>query len=315
MNECEKFKEKIKKGLQDLSDDLKKHLERCSDCAQFYNEYLLFKSSFFNISLPEPSESLLNECRTKLHYRLFQEKKKEQQNFLEWIYYKIFSTSTIRFVRAFVILIIGIFIGGLVFNGMFNFSGKDSVIKLNGIYEKNLIQSPPYLFNTRLLNYNPITEEVEVEFNILSRINLKGRLDEPVIKDVLTYALKKDKRSGFRLKVIGLFEKSKNDRLIEKALIYTLLNDPNPGVRLSAIKVLRKMKLNKDISKAFLTALQKDNNPGIRIEAIEGLSQNINDNDIDIIRKKAEIDDNLFVKLKAEEILKNIKGTKIEELR
>ena len=78
MDKCENFKKEIKKGL---TEKLKQHLEECRDCYEFYSTYTEFKNSILDYSLPEPSEDLISECRTKLHYSLIHGVSKREESF------------------------------------------------------------------------------------------------------------------------------------------------------------------------------------------------------------------------------------------
>jgi len=214
-----------------------------------------------------------------------------------------------------IIFVLGIFLGGWVLRGEISVTDNENGFDILQLYRSDLVPSPPKLFNTKLVSYDPSTEDVEIELNALSKINLRGKVNEPAVQKVLAYALQNDQRSGLRLEVIKLLEKNKNNKGIRDVLIYSLQNDPNPGVRLNALKALKGMERDDEINKAFVIALQEDGNPGIRIEAIEGLSNYINENGMDIIKEKAEHDDNLFIKMKAGEILRNIESKLIEELK
>jgi len=311
MSICEKAKEEIKRDLYHLTEITRKHLEECSDCLHYYNTHAEIKDFLKTADLPKPSASLLNECRTRLHYNIINAKAKNREVFFE----RFFLSPKLRLAGILCVFVLGILTGGFLFNAKITGLFPVEQVNKKELYISNLSPTIPKIFNTKLVHYDPLKDEVELELDALSKVKLRGEVDEPLIKDILFHALLKDGRSGVRLKVIEILGKRKNDNNIKNTLIEALHNDPNPGVRLNSLKALRGMERDQEINKAFMKVLREEENSGIRIAAIESISDYIYGADLELIKEKAEHDDNYFIQMKAEEILSTIKGQKIEQIQ
>lgn len=103
---------------------------------------------------------------------------------------------------------------------------------------------------------------------------------------------------------------------IASALAKVLRNDSHTGVRISAVDSLKTMpgNVSGDTRQALIDALKSDPSPAVRIKAIEALANiahtggSLDAAMLDTLRQKAAQDDeNMYVRVKAAEVLSNIR--------
>ncbi len=150
---------------------------------------------------------------------------------------------------------------------------------------------------------NPQTGQVRITLNAERRVTLEGSLDDPRIRQVLVYAVKKYDNTGIRLDTLSALKNGSSDPAVREALLFALLHDPNAGVRLEALKTVRKMGWNAEVRSALLQAVRGDTNPGVRVTAIDDLVNHaVKDRDqglVPVLQSLSTTDSNSYVRLKA----------------
>ena len=150
---------------------------------------------------------------------------------------------------------------------------------------------------------NPQTGQVRITLNAERRVTLEGSLDDPRIRQVLVYAVKKYDNTGIRLDTLSALKNGSSDPAVREALLYALLHDPNAGVRLEALKTVRQMGWNPEVRGALLQAVQRDANPGVRVTAIDDLVNHaVEDHDqglVPVLQHLSSTDSNNYVRVKA----------------
>ncbi len=107
---------------------------------------------------------------------------------------------------------------------------------------------------------------------------------------------------------------------MRQSLISTLLNDPNPGVRYHAVENLVKLVHLSDVRHALQQALMQDVNNGVRVEAFLALSQNVDEELLEVLRTHSINDANTFIRertrrlLEAQDMQEVIEGAVQEDL-
>ena len=131
-------------------------------------------------------------------------------------------------------------------------------------------------------------------------------------------ALLTSNNPGTRLKTLNTIASQTDENFIpdpkvKKALITSLKIDDNPAVRREALNVLKKFPYSEDIRDAFLYVLTNDDNSGLRVAAINALSDlsiagiSIDEKIKNELIKRAESDENEFIKLRAASLLREVK--------
>jgi len=167
------------------------------------------------------------------------------------------------------------------------------------------------LNNINFTYTNPSTGEIQVSFEAVKPVTVKGNIKDKNIQNILKYSMLEDKNPGTRLNIINLIKNDKNtqfDDEVKQAIITVVKYDQNPGVRMEALKFLSSLQLDKEVKQALLFVLMNDKNSAMRIGAINKLAEAVNkglllQNDLKQLRKKLYTDKNNYVKLTVQKVL------------
>ncbi len=264
-------------------------------------EMRVFQKTLASKSVFEPQEERLSELRLQLRERLRHEKqgfweKTGLPEFWESIRWGVFS---MRLAGSAALFMIGLFAG----NYFFAMPAKSPVAEMPS----------QYISNINLLQYDPGTGNVQVDYETVQQVHLQGGVENEDIRKVLAYAISRENHPGRRLSAVKAatgFSLADDD--LVNALIHAIQKDSVEGVRLKAVKVLKTMASNSKVKLAFIQILLNDENPAMRIEAIDALSQ-VEDNDVRPIFRNALLDDtNEFVRLKASKVLERTENPEIK---
>jgi hypothetical protein len=158
---------------------------------------------------------------------------------------------------------------------------------------------------------------VEIEFDAVAPISIKGNIDDPDIQKVLTHALLNESNAGIRLASVNTFgvqigQQTIPDPAVRKALITTVKNDENPGVRREALRVLLQFGYDDAIRDALLHVLSNDQNTGMRVAAINAFEaarldgRRFDGPTIDILKQRMETENNTYIRNRAATFVKEI---------
>lgn len=221
-------------------------------------------------------------------------------------------------ISAFIMLAVGLAAGHLFFAGRSG-TGNGMLSVVTEISSKNA--GDVAISDVRFLGSGKESGEVSFTFNLIRRYEMSGSIDNADVQRVLAYALVNSDNPGVRLRSIGMLDVSpKPDKEIEDALIRAVETDENAGVRREALLSLGKLPFDRKIRGALLYVLQNDKNPGMRVAAINSLAgkelENYPDAGavkgddsrlLDVLREKSTSDQNRYVRLKAADMLKELK--------
>ncbi len=175
--------------------------------------------------------------------------------------------------------------------------------------------------DVRFASSGPRTGEIDFSFNLVKHYQVRSDIDNRDVQKVLAYALVNSDNPGTRIKTVDMLNSvvERPDSDVEDALIKAAESDNNPGVRRAALLSLAKMKFDSKTKDALLYVLQRDPNPGMRVAAINILSEKELSNNaqsdknkidpqvLQVLRQRIESDQNLYVRTKAADILKEYK--------
>jgi len=280
------------------------HIRSCKDCA---NELESFKKLFADVS--EESKSpvdpkLLLEARLELRgvLRAHQNKIHSSNNIKDYIFSLFYKPLGLA-VSGFSLILIGLFIGYLVFNSPVIEKLESDSTKA----ERLRIQ------NINFIDPDPSDGEVEFTFEAITPGRIKGNINDSELQKILTYAVLNEQNPGTRLNsinVINANQTQKPDDEIKSTLITVTKYDNNPGVRREALKSLNELPADEEIKNALIYVLLNDTSAGIRIEAINGLADvskqgiNLNQKDLISLRDKIQTDENNYIRFQAKNIIK-----------
>lgn len=300
---------------------LENHLKQCPSCSKLSRQLdeLLPKVD----ARPEMDiEQLIQEARSRV--RNFLTRKKNQkagragyadsQSRQRWI-----NSLTPAYEVAGVALVAlaaGVISGYLIFGGRYGAQSVRNVV--SEISAKGA--GAAAITDVRFLEGETASGNLKFSFNVVKPYEVEGSIDNRNIQKILAYALVNSDNPGVRLKTIGMIDASgRPDREIEDALIRAVKSDDNAGVRREALVSLDKLPFNNNIKEAMLYVLQHDKNPGMRVAAINFLAgkelrrgslaanSRVDPQVLNVLREKSTSDQNRYVRLKAKDMLKELK--------
>lgn len=163
--------------------------------------------------------------------------------------------------------------------------------------------------------------EVDVSFDITSRMTLRGAPEDPSLVQLVSYVLQnEDNPTHSRSRVIQWVQDTygtgvATDPEIVRALAKVLSTDAHEGVRIKAVDALRTLPVSllPEAREALTQALRNDPNPAVRMKAIDALAnlaavqKQLDPGMLDTLREKAAEDgENVYVRVKAAEVLREI---------
>ena len=206
-----------------------------------------------------------------------------------------------------------------VFIGKMIFTEKPAQPSFTASQEYNAPQN----FNSNQSNeiFPAQTKEKEEEdnrFDAVKPVERKDKTIAPVTGRILAASLLSEANPGLKLQTLNKIAgqeykkgKQENNKLKE-ALIATLKNDSNPAVRKEAFMVLSKFPYDEKIQDAFLYTLTNDKNSGLRVLVIKTLSEmtfkgeRLDQKTKTVLSKKAETDNNGYVRIHAASMIKEV---------
>lgn len=183
------------------------------------------------------------------------------------------------------------------------------------------IQGRPNIANVQFEDADASDGQIAVSFDVTTHWTVTGNPRDKSIVRLLSYMLENEEamtpRSGAMEWVRRTYSDPANaDPEIANALAKVLRNDAHEGVRIRAVETLTNLPpaVAMQTRDALIQALESDPNPAVRLKAVEALAAMTSKGEVldpamlDTLRAKASQDDeNLYVRVKAAEALKNIK--------
>jgi HEAT repeat protein len=181
------------------------------------------------------------------------------------------------------------------------------------------IQGRPNIANVQFADADASDDEIAMSFDVTTHWTVTGNPKDKSIVRLLAYMLENEEavtpRSGAMEWVRRTYSDPANaDPEIANALAKVLRNDTHEGVRIRAVETLTQLPPAEQTREALIEALKSDPNPAVRLKAVEALAamaskgEALDPATVDTLRAKASQDDeNLYVRVKAAEALRNIK--------
>lgn len=242
-----------------------------------------------------------------IRYNLFREIRKEtnkinEESLLEKFKRLFLNNYTLAFGG------VATFILGIMIGYSFFFSQN----KLQQLSSNNVERNSNYSISQNEQNINPVKEEysdTKLATKPLVRYKRETSLAAMLVGNF---------DDGIRIRSVNKISEQvdlptfKPDIKIKNALIKAMKSDSNPAVRKEALLVLQKYPFDSEIRDALLLVLSKDKNSGLRVAAINALSDLriqgllVGDEVKQVLVKKAESENNKYVKYRAALILKEV---------
>lgn len=170
-------------------------------------------------------------------------------------------------------------------------------------------QSETQLVNVRFANQDMQAGMVDITFDAVTPMRVKGSVNDPRITAILARALVNERNPGIRLKTVSAISDQKTiqpsiEKEVKASLIAVLKYDQNPGVRKEALKALQKFPVDDNIVEAILYVLKNEKNTGMRIAAINFLDfsklsgQPVDKDLLQTLKEKMQSDDNNYIRIR-----------------
>lgn len=289
---------------------LKEHLLTCEVCRAELEDQKNLLELISGKQKVNVDEKVLSAARYQLRGALRAEKSDSRylRNILENI--NQFFTSPLKFaVDSLTMLLLGVLIGSLFFSKSSLSEYTEQKVSNNQFtsLDENLS-----ITNLRFIDSDAADGEVEFTFEASKPVRLKGKVNDPQIQSVLTYAMLNEQNPGSRLNSINAMDTEvpfQYDQEVKNALITVLMTDRNPGVRREALKLISKFPYDETLKQTLLYVITNDTVSGLRIEALNSLIEvgskgyKLNEDEVNLFRQKLQQDDNPYIKLRSKTIL------------
>jgi hypothetical protein len=255
----------------------------------------------------EVEERQLAEARNQLRAALRIERTRSswKSKFIEFIEDSVFSQYKLA-LGGVVTVAVGFLLGYAVFSSRVPETGSSFNVASGG---SSFDQREPQFANVRFISQDSENGTVELTFNAVTPVHVKGSINDPRITKVLAQALVNERNPGVRLKTVSAFSDQANiqpsmEKEVEASLISVLKYDRNPGVRKEALKALQKFPIDDDIVEAVLYVLKNEKNTGMRIAAINCLDfskltgKSLDKDLLDMLKEKMQSDENNYIRIR-----------------
>jgi hypothetical protein len=286
MRHNKKFEKELILYINNEVDDLKRaeidiHLKTCKQCKIALNELQKVHQLTSKKSIPEPDESILKTMRRLLFLKI------EHRMDKKYIFHNIFMNNrpAYRIGYSVVLILIGLFLGsmGLVYNPVRSKVIDELMTSGKRIHLMNSTIEP-YTIDVDKILINRDNNTVDIYYNTINRVRIRGDLDNPAIKRILRYSLLEEERPGVKyraLKAVHALARDEEslDFDIIMALKQVLGQEQSPGIKLNALKILQSLPPEQEIKNILMNILFQDSNPAVRMEAFEMLVKSIDSSD------------------------------------
>ena len=171
--------------------------------------------------------------------------------------------------------------------------------------------------NVQFLDSDASDGEIEFRCEATAPMYVKGKINDPEIQKILTYALLNESNAGTRISTVNALAEHAGsgkiqDSQMKSVLIRSLKTDENPGVRREAMRVLLQFTFDDEIRDVLFFILTNDKNTGMRVAAINALEMaKMDGNRLDTpmlkqLQHSLKKENNSYVRTKAENLIGEI---------
>jgi len=301
---CDEIKSNISWYLYNELDEMERrvvedHVETCQGCAAEMERERAFLARLGKRSEIEPSPGLVAECRHDLMRSIYRADRLRRQSAptgiglgdaLQRLWLGMGAWR--RPAAALCLLAIGFFGGGWVRNGGRNSNPGDATIA-----------------NISGVNLDPALGQVQISFDEMRNQTLKGRLQDPRIRNMLIYAARSYGNPDVRMDTIEILKQQAEEQEIRDTLLYALENDGNAGVRLKALEGLKQYSKEAAVRRALIQVLTGDNNPGMRVQAVDLLMLAQDQSLVGVLQGVAQKESNNYVRMRCQRALREMNAS------
>jgi hypothetical protein len=281
---------------------LEEHLQTCKQCRSDLESIQQLHALLEKVPPVEVEDAVLSEARMQLRVALNREEWKPR--LLEKVRSTLFLPLVYRPAvagAALMLFVLGFFAARVA--GPAGFVGSGDGFALS---------EGAHITNVQFVRGSGVSSDIELVFDTVKPVRLRGTVDDPTIRRVLAYALMNEENPGIRLRtagVVGGLPGGPAEPEVKAALLFALRCDPNDGVRKEALKAILRFPPDKETRDALLQVLLHDKNAGMRVAAVSALDTmrtrglKPDQRMQEMLRDCMEHDNNLFVRVKSRTLL------------
>jgi hypothetical protein len=283
--------------------EFERHLLACSDCRNELEALTKLHALVKTNLIEDIDEDTLFESRQELLAEIRNLKRKKFHLQKIWDLLTLPTPGKLKIAYSFASV-------GILFTVSYFFLFNSTDNKF--LSDKNLANNDSKFTNLQFVNKDFEKGEVEITYDKIVPVKVKGNVNDIEIQKVLAKSLLDNENPGVRLKTVSAIFSEKRENttgVLKDALLNAMMYDNNPGVRKEAMNALCSIPFDGKIRDAMIFVLQNDKNSGLRIQAINCLSEK-NDikkltdpNTINVLRERMQEDENSYIKLRAKTIL------------
>ena len=302
------------------------HLPECSECRTELASIKSLASVVAGHRPVEVTEDLLLEARQQLRAALLELRLKRSPFDRLLDYVRTLAKREYRIVFSGVALsALGVFLGYVIFTPprlveqSHELSGQPIVqqaIQTAGT-NQSFTQGETRTSNVQLINSDRGDGTVELTFDAVTPMHVRGNINDERVQKVLARALVSEENPGTRLRTMNAIASQSSDQKlldphVKAALLSALKGDDNPGVRQEALRVLLRYTFDSEIRAGLVYTLTHDENSGMRIAAINGLAaasidgHRMDQDILDMLKRKIQSDNNTYVRRQARTVVEEV---------
>jgi hypothetical protein len=293
--------------------EIETHLKLCPACQKALEQLVRLEHDIPRKPLIEPDEEVLKGLRNVVSLKLARQNRQKSQFWPPFTFIKPMPAFQVGF--SFLLLAFG-FLLGLQWPDQpqtQSLSLQDLLLTGQTIRSEAKIIAP-YMANVEKLAINPQDGTIEITYNTVNDIQVKGTPQDPTVQQVLQYAMLDDSSPSNRLNAIKavnyIAEQDQNiTPELASGLERLLQTEKNPGIRLMAVKALKQLPLTDSLKELFVRILLHDDYAPMRMEAIDALSQVPLDKSSEAVLQAAKQDTSAYISNRAEKLLKTLATT------
>jgi anti-sigma factor RsiW len=252
-------------------EELERHLQQCNVCRQDYESIVAVEKLLASKKPVSVSDDMLREARTELRARIRIERSSSGRWTLRGVLGSWLGAPAPRYALVGALsALLGLGLGYLFFRT----PAQEAPLTLQTAMALASGQGGSQITAVRFVDADASDGEVELAFQAVRPMRLKGSPNDPAIQKLLAYALVNESNVGIRLRTVSTLTENphpQTDPEIRSALVKVIKYDTNPGVRKQAMAALGKLPLDGDVKQALLYVLANDPNEGLRVDAINAL--------------------------------------------
>lgn len=168
----------------------------------------------------------------------------------------------------------------------------------------------PYLLGIDKITINPTDGTIEIDYNTLNKIAVRGDLDDPAVQTMLQNALLADETPSVRLRALKTLEQSaENRRTLDEVFVEPisrmLLHESTIGIKLAAVKTLQFASQSAQARQVLIQTMLGDKNKAVRIQAFKSLTRNAGlIEQLEPVLTRTQSDSNTYIRTKSLQFLK-----------